>query len=115
MNNLKHIGVLGMKWGFRKRGPTSKDHTTAREIKKKHVSELSNDELKTAITRLSLEKQFKDISSASAGRGRGILTKMLLNVGAQAVNSYVAGKNSDPGSYDFFAQAVREKAGNKKG
>jgi len=114
MADLQHVGVLGMHWGIRRRGPASSEHTRARELKKKHVSELTNDELKTAITRLSLEKQFKDISSASAGRGSSILKGILLRVGAQAVNSYVASKNPDSSSYQFFADAVRNKAHNPK-
>ena len=114
MADLQHFGVLGMHWGIHRRGPAAPEHTRAKELKKKHVSELSNEELKTAITRLSLEKQFKDITTAQAGRGSAILKGILLKVGAQAVNSYVSSKNPDMGSYQFFADAVRAKAGTKK-
>lgn len=113
-SDLQHVGVLGMHWGIRRRGPAAPEHTRAKELKKKHVSELTNDELKTAITRLSLEKQFKDISSASSSRGSSILKGILFKVGAQAVNNYVASKNPDGSSYQFFADAVRAKAGTKK-
>lgn len=115
MPSLKHVGVLGMHWGIRRRGPATQEHTVAKELKKKHVSELTNEQLKTAITRLSLEKQFTEISAGTKSRGSGILKGILLKVGAQAVNSYVASKNGDSSSYQFFADAVRAKAGNKKG
>jgi hypothetical protein len=92
MNTLKHVGVLGMKWGIRKRGPSSSEHTRAREIKKKHISELSNDELKTVITRLSLEKQYKDINQASVGKGGRFVSQLLQNIGGQLINSYAKTK-----------------------
>lgn len=88
-NNLKHVGILGMKWGIRRRGPTSSDFTTARTLKKKHVSELSNDEIKKVVTRLSLEKQLKDIDSANINRGRNILSNILRRVGPVLVNVFI--------------------------
>lgn len=115
MNNLQHVGVLGMHWGIRKRGPASADSTKTSEIKKKHVSELSNDELKAAVNRMQLERQFKELSSSGGGRGKAFLTKLLVNVGTKAVNSYVSSINPDSSSYDYFAQKVRDAAGNKKG
>jgi hypothetical protein len=114
-SNLKHFGVLGMHWGIRRRGPAHVDSSSVAPLKKKHVTELSNDELKKAINRMQLEKQFKDLSSASTSRGSSILKGILLKVGAQAVNQYVASKNGDSSSYQFFADAVRAKAGTKKG
>jgi hypothetical protein len=114
MANLQHFGVLGMHWGIRRRQPHS-DSASVAPLKKKHVSELSNDDLKKAINRMQLEKQFKDLSSASTSKGSSILRGLLLKVGAQAVNAYVASKNADSSSYQFFADAVRQKAGTKKG
>lgn len=112
-NNIKHFGILGMHWGIRRRQPHS-DSSSIAPLKKKHVSELSNDDLKKAINRMQLEKQFKDLSAASTSRGSSILRGILLKVGAQAVNSYVASRNPDSSSYQYFAEAVRQKAGNKK-
>lgn len=111
---ISHVGVLGMKWGIRKRGPASSDHTKAREIKKKHVSELSNDELRTAINRLQLEKQYKDITSASASKGQRFVSEILQRVGAQLVNNYVR-QRAGPGysGYEAVAEALRNKT--KKG
>lgn len=102
MTDLQHIGVLGMKWGIRKRGPASTDHTTARTLKKKHVSELSNKEIQAVITRLSLEKQLKNIDSAATNRGRGIISKILGKVGPILVQAFInRHRNQTPNSDDF--------------
>lgn len=62
MNNqeLKHYGVLGMKWGRRKaQYNTSADHDRANELEKKHMSEMTNQELKEFTTRRELEDRYK--------------------------------------------------------
>lgn len=114
MTDIAHFGILGMKWGIRKRGPASKDFTDAREIRKKHVSELSNDEIRKAVTRMQLEKQYSDLSSATVNRGNRILQGILGRVAVQLVNSFVRQKAGDDyAGYETFAKAVRDKS--KKG
>lgn len=91
MTELKHVGVLGMKWGVRKkRTPDSSDHTTSRQLKKKKVSQLSNEELKALTTRLQLEKQHRDLSASQVSRGQKILTSILASVGKQVARKYAA-------------------------
>lgn len=110
MKYLKHVGVLGMHWGVRKRGPASQEHTRAKDLKKKHVSELSNEELKTAITRLQLEKQFKDITSSSSTRGQRFVSDLVQRIGGQLINNFVKQRaGPDYANYEVFAQAVRDK------
>ena len=106
--SLQHIGIPGMKWGIRKRGPSSSEHGKAREIKKKHISELSNDELKTVITRLSLEKQYKDINQASAGKGGRLVSELLQKIGGQLINSY-AKTQVEPAFVEILS-SIREKS-----
>ena len=114
MPNLQHVGVLGMHWGIHRR-QTHSDSSSIAPLKKKHVSELSNDDLKKAINRMQLEKQFKDLSSGGgSSRGKAFLSKLLINVGTKAVNSYVSSVNGDNQSYDYFAQKVRDAANNHK-
>ena len=66
MNELKHYGVLGMRWGRRKSASSttltnpSKDHVRKTQLKKKKISEMTNDELKEITNRLQLEKQYND-------------------------------------------------------
>jgi hypothetical protein len=72
---LEHFGVLGMRWGKRrkqsgsrsdklttkrvKRSEVSDDHREKQGLKKKRVSEMSNAELKKLNERMQLEKQYK--------------------------------------------------------
>lgn len=132
MADLKHYGIIGMRWGHRKgRGPVpvgkgiggaarevggllkdaalddiskarslgrkvasavraqspsvraSEDHKIAQMLKKKRVSELSNDEIRKITTRLQLEKQLKDITAADKARGgrfiKGLLSSKFAN------------------------------------
>lgn len=109
MEDIKHFGILGMKWGIRKR-VASKDHSDARAIRKKHVSELSNDEIRKAVTRMQLEKQYSDLSSASTARGNRILKGILGRVASQLVNNFVRQKaGADYAGYEVFAEAIRGK------
>ena len=87
---LTHYGVKGMKWGVRRKRPTSGKSTTAGKSKisvgdklksayqnrkkknaakskvketskKKTLSEMSDDELNAMVKRMNLEKQYKDL------------------------------------------------------
>lgn len=59
-----HYGVKGQKWGVRRqKTPDSSDYTKAKELRKKKVRQLTNDELKTAIIRMNLEADFKRLTS----------------------------------------------------
>lgn len=86
---LKHYGILGMKWGFRKRRPDSSDYTTTKTLRKKSVREMSNDEIAKVIRRVSLEKQLKDLNSSQNARGQKILMGLLTRFGPQIVRSFV--------------------------
>jgi hypothetical protein len=82
MTDIKHFGVLGMKWGIRKRrssGPdtSSEDHKTSRAIKSKKISEMSNEELKKLTTRLQLERQLKDLSAKEVSTGQKFVSEAL--------------------------------------
>lgn len=104
--SLAHYGVLGMKWGKRKTGgssPTirdrlaerkarqSEDYTTAKAIKKKKLSEMSNDEVKQLVTRMQLEKQFKDLNPSVVNMGAKIVTDVLKESVKQELATQVRG------------------------
>lgn len=97
MNDLFHWGIPGMKWGVRRanrraaaQARQSEDHKTAAGLRKKKVSEMSNDELKKLTARLQLEKQLKDLSASDIGLGKKFVTEVLTNAGKQLASKYVA-------------------------
>ena len=96
---LMHVGILGMKWGRRSGSSTSgrdalgrskgsQDHQVALSIKKKHLKDMSNEELKQLTTRLGLEKQFKDLQGSK--NGSKFLSGVLEGVGKQLASKYIA-------------------------
>lgn len=126
-NNLAHHGISGMKWGKRNGPPypltqsskskaerkVSTGKTNGSEKKdtetssKKKVSDMSDSELKEAISRLQLEKQYKDLTKSenvkksAKGKefvmdvleksGKNIATQFTTYIMGEALNS-VAGK-----------------------
>ncbi len=95
-NSLIHWGIPGMKWGVRRKNaggstrPESEDHKTVKSLRRKKVSEMSNDELKKLTTRLQLEKQLKDLSSSEVSFGQKFVQEVLGNAGKQLAAKYVA-------------------------
>ena len=75
-SDIMHFGVLGMKWGVRRKKnsvsrkeqkkrankKTSRDYNETEFLRKRKVKSLSNAQLKKAIARMQLEKQYKDLS-----------------------------------------------------
>lgn len=121
---LLHYGILGMKWGVRRtpeqlrraRGELksesdggSKKTTSSKSSSssgKKRTSEMTEDELRSKIQRLELEKRYKDLMKATApppkstkGRdfvqrvleksGENIMTQLTTVVMGKAVNATI--------------------------
>lgn len=67
-NYLAHYGVKGMRWGVRRdrksknRRTPSEDSATVARIRKKSVSEMSNQELQTANKRMELERNYSNLN-----------------------------------------------------
>lgn len=76
---LMHYGVPGMRWGVRKARPTSSEQRglfgwkrkpktddkqlTQKPVKKKKLSEMSDDEIKAKLARIELERQYKEATN----------------------------------------------------
>jgi hypothetical protein len=84
-NFLQHYGRLGMKWGVRNsQGSGSADHLTVSGLKRKKVSEMSNEELKKVANRLELERRYKDLNPSAVRRGGKAVNNILSNLGKVA-------------------------------
>lgn len=77
-NYLAHYGILGMKWGVRRKSRTpSADSAKVKAIRKKSIDEMSNQELRDANNRLQLENQYKQLTKKT-------------NVGKKVAQDYIA-------------------------
>ena len=80
---LKHHGVLGMKWGRGKQPrPMSEDAKKAKELKKKKVSEMSNSELKRLNERMNLEQNYKRLNPNTVKKGTAYLGSAVVTTGS---------------------------------
>lgn len=102
-NFLKHYGVKGMKWGVRKARPTSgkrRGKTNAQRIYehvtrkketpqattktssqpvKRRVSDMSDEELRTAINRMQMERTYAQLTAKEVSKGQKFVKEVLYN------------------------------------
>lgn len=90
-SDIMHFGVLGMKWGVRRKKnsisrkeqkkrankKTSRDYNETEFLQKRKVKSLSNAQLKKAITRMQLEQQYKQLSKNDRSKLQKIGEKFL--------------------------------------
>lgn len=97
---LAHFGVLGMKWGVRRRTGSnglvtsgrktknkSEDFLKSREAKAKGYKNLSTKELQDLTKRMQLEKQFRELTVSDYTRGMEV-AKAVLSVGTTMASIY---------------------------
>jgi len=99
MNDLKHFGIPGMRWGIRRKNPDgstkqrggSEDFKRTKQLRKKKLKDLSNNEIKDLNNRLQLEKQYKELTRKKISFGRKKVTEILSKVGGDLVSAAVKG------------------------
>lgn len=104
-NTLTHYGVLGMKWGVRRKRKSNVEVVT----KKKPISELSDTELRQIINRHQMEKQYAQITAKEKSAGAKFVSDVLTNAAKQTATTYTA-KYMAKGMDALIAQAAKQAA-----
>ena len=92
MSSLYHYGILGMRWGKKKNRdstPPSEDYSKAKALKKKKITSLSNEELRTLNNRLQLERQYKDLTKQDMSLGKKIVKESIENVAKETIKNII--------------------------
>lgn len=132
-NELMHYGVLGMKWGVRKARPTSgkkfasfkkkkvkqlsnKPQASKKKVKqtskkaktsqKKPLNKMTDEELRSAINRLELEKRYRDLSPKQVSKGKKFVNDFMNKAIVPAVTE--ASKNL---ARDYLTKIGKKKLG----
>ena len=106
---LAHYGIIGMKWGVR-RTPEQLGHRivitrrkkvrrrTAEQIERdrrrtasKNRRTLSDEELRSRIERLKLEKQLKELTAEDLSPGRKAVSDILAQSGRKVATAFITG------------------------
>lgn len=108
---LKHYGILGMRWGIRRDRDssgrvTSQESQRSRELKRKHISEMSNKEIQEIVTRMNLEKQYRQLNPTVATKGKTIVNNILKRIGNRILDR-VIDKSVDAAIDSAFTTVTR--------
>ena len=86
---LQHYGVLGMRWGVRRNRIHSNEHLRSKSLRKKHLSEMTNDELREITNRMQLEQQYRDLKKRQLNPGVKFARDLLVEVGREEAKTYI--------------------------
>jgi len=87
---LTHYGILGMRWGVRR--PVGSDGlVNPKSSGSIRLSQVSDDELKRIISRMQMEKQYKELTKNNSKLkiGTAIVGGILLTAGKSVAQEYV--------------------------
>lgn len=110
---LQHYGVLGMKWGVRRNRTSSSDHSRSRELKKKKLHELSDEELRTLNNRLNLEQNYKRLNPSAVDVGSRWVGNYLNKYGNQLTKNLA--KSAGTKSAELVIAAAAKAAARARG
>jgi hypothetical protein len=85
---LEHFGVSGMKWGVRSR--SSGSSSGGRSGKQSPTAHMSNEDLQKIVTRMRLDQQYSELSSAKKRAGATYTHKVLKQSGNILVSAAAA-------------------------
>jgi hypothetical protein len=92
---LEHHGVKGQKWGIRRARPArivSREYKKASQLKNKHISTMTNEELKALNARSNLEQQYHRLHPDTVALGkRYVKGAVATTVGAAALYNLAKG------------------------
>lgn len=95
--SLMHYGVLGMKW----RNHIYADRRRDNAPTQKRIKDMTDDELRTKITRWNLEKQYRTLRKEEMERNRSTASKMF--------EKYIT-KPVEAAASDLITKKVRAQA-----
>ena len=86
-DDLKHFGILGMKWGVRRtpeqlararrRSMTDESHEDYKKVHTpKSIKSMSDAELRNRLNRLQMERQYSQLSESSINKGKEYAQKV---------------------------------------
>lgn len=94
---IRHYGVKGMKWGVRRKkgGVETAKKTQSKSVaaRKAEAESMSDDELRSKINRLRMEKDYLDLTAPTVTKGKNEVQKIILNNAKQEL-SKAAGRQS---------------------
>lgn len=126
-NELRHYGILGMKWGVRRtpaqlaraRGKSASNSSSSGETKKststtkkKSLSEMSDEDLRKAVNRLQLEQQYRKLNPEKVSAGKKFVSTVTKDVMVPA--AVEAGKNVVRPLIESALNSAVKKATKKK-
>ena len=98
-DELYHFGIPGMRWGRRKGSrPLTRSGQRKQQLKKDEVSQnsklksMSDDDLRKKITRIQMEKQYKELTATKLQKGQATTKKIIAAATTTAMTTYLAGR-----------------------